>query len=83
CCTIDWYSEWPKDALEAVAETYLNNMPTLEADDSVVSGLVKLCQEIHQSVAHMTNKYREEMSRYNYVTPTSYLELLNIFSKIF
>ncbi|CAF1941259.1 unnamed protein product [Rotaria magnacalcarata] len=83
CCTIDWYSEWPKDALEAVAETYLNNMPTLDADDSVVNGLVKLCQEIHQSVAIMTQRYRDEMSRYNYVTPTSYLELLNIFSKIF
>ena len=58
-------------------------MPTLEADDAVVNGLVKLCQEIHRSVAYMTKKYRDEMSRHNYVTPTSYLELLNIFSKIF
>ena len=23
CCTIDWYSEWPDDALESVAEKYL------------------------------------------------------------
>ncbi|CAF1149286.1 unnamed protein product [Adineta steineri] len=83
CCTIDWYSEWPKDALEAVSETYLNNMITLDADAKVVQGLVKLCQEIHQSAAVMTIKYRDEMSRHNYVTPTSYLELLNIFSKIF
>ena len=69
--------------MEAVAETYLNNMATLDAEDQVIVGLVKLCQEIHLSVADMTKKYRDEMSRHNYVTPTSYLELLNIFSKIF
>ena len=27
-------------------------------------------------------KFKEEMSRHNYVTPTSYLELLGIFSKL-
>jgi dynein heavy chain, axonemal len=61
----------------------MSNMPTLDADENVVQGLVKLCQQIHLSVAQMTKKYRDEMSRHNYVTPTSYLELLNIFSKIF
>ena len=43
---------------------------------------VNLCQIIHQSVAVNSIKFKEEMSRHNYVTPTSYLELLGIFSKL-
>jgi dynein heavy chain len=42
CCTIDWFSEWPKDALESVAMTFLQEMPDLEASDEVVKGLVNL-----------------------------------------
>ena len=42
-----------------------------------------ICQEMHQTVAVETKRFKEEQGRYNYVTPTSYLELLSIFSKIF
>ncbi len=40
CCTIDWFSEWPKDALESVAMTFLSEMPDLEASDEIINGLV-------------------------------------------
>ena len=43
---------------------------------------VSVCQEIHQSVAQNSKRFLAELSRYNYVTPTSYLELLGIFSKL-
>lgn len=35
---------------------------------------------IHQSVAKKCSVYLAELARHNYVTPKSYLELLNIFS---
>lgn len=35
---------------------------------------------IHQSVARKCVEYLAELARHNYVTPKSYLELLNIFS---
>ena len=44
--------------------------------------MVAMCQIIHESVTVNSVKFLDEMSRHNYVTPTSYLELLGIFSKL-
>jgi len=41
-----------------------------------------MCQEIHSSVALNSTRFLQELSRYNYVTPTSYLQLLAIFSNL-
>lgn len=41
---------------------------------------IQVCVYIHQSVAKKCVEYLAELARHNYVTPKSYLELLNIFS---
>lgn len=41
-----------------------------------------MCVRIHQIVARMCGQYLAELSRYNYVTPKSYLDLLSIFSAL-
>ncbi|XP_076467072.1 dynein axonemal heavy chain 1-like isoform X2 [Babylonia areolata] len=82
CCTIDWFSEWPAEALRSVALRFLNDIPDLDCSDAVLNGLVVMCQEVHQSVTNYSGKFLAELSRYNYVTPTSYLELLGIFSNL-
>lgn len=41
-----------------------------------------MCVKIHQIVARKCEQYLAELSRYNYVTPKSYLELLSIFSDL-
>ena len=41
-----------------------------------------MCQEIHQTVITYSERFLMELSRYNYVTPTSYLELLGLFSSL-
>ena len=41
-----------------------------------------MCQEVQISVAKNSELFLAELSRHNYVTPTSYLELLGIFSKL-
>uniref|UniRef100_A0A8C1R3A1 Dynein, axonemal, heavy chain 1 n=1 Tax=Cyprinus carpio TaxID=7962 RepID=A0A8C1R3A1_CYPCA len=73
CCTIDWFSAWPQEALQSVATSFLNELPELEA---------LMCVEIHQMVSRKCEQYLAELSRYNYVTPKSYLELLSIFSSL-
>jgi len=37
---------------------------------------------IHKSVEKITGKYLEQLRRHNYVTPTSYLELLTMYKNI-
>ncbi|KAL3266450.1 hypothetical protein HHI36_010622 [Cryptolaemus montrouzieri] len=37
---------------------------------------------MHASVVEASELYRQELSRYNYVTPTSYLELLSSYSHL-
>ena len=43
---------------------------------------VHICVDIHQSVAVASKQFLVELSRHNYVTPTSYLELLGTFGKL-
>ncbi len=35
CTTIDWFSEWPNDALLEVATKYLNTLDLLVGDEDV------------------------------------------------
>ncbi|XP_026203417.1 dynein heavy chain 1, axonemal [Anabas testudineus] len=82
CCTIDWFSAWPEEALHAVATSFLNELPELEASPTAMRGLTTMCVKIHQMVARKCEQYLAELSRHNYVTPKSYLELLKIFSDL-
>ena len=80
CCTIDWFSEWPLEALESVANTFLGDVP-LESDD-LVKSVVDSCVFIHQSVERKSKEFYDVLRRFNYVTPTSYLELLQTFIRL-
>lgn len=48
----------------------------------LIPGLVNICVDIHQSVARKSEQFLAELSRHNYVTPTSYLEILSMFAKM-
>ncbi|KAH0950776.1 hypothetical protein HN011_006322 [Eciton burchellii] len=76
CCTIDWLHPWPEDALLAVARQFLDEieMPQEERD-----ACIEMCQYFHTSTQDLTKEFLKQLGRYNYVTPTSYLELINTF----
>ncbi|KAH9525061.1 Dynein heavy chain 1, axonemal, partial [Bulinus truncatus] len=82
CCTIDWFCPWPADALGSVAYRILGDIGDSELSKDVLTGLVSMCQIIQESVTHNSHRFLEEMSRHNYVTPTSYLELLGLFTQL-
>ena len=80
CCTIDWFSEWPQEALTSVAHGSMIE-EDLELGDKL-DDIVKMFSFIHKSVEKDSLKFRDQLRRINYVTPTSYLELLNLFKKV-
>jgi dynein heavy chain len=75
CCSIDWFSEWPEDALLEVATKYLDAVEL--GSDSVKKAVSHIFVFVHMSVLEASSKMLQEMKRYNYVTPINYLELVN------
>ncbi|XP_014014461.1 dynein axonemal heavy chain 3 [Salmo salar] len=73
CCTIDWFQAWPKDALEMVANKFLEDV---ELEDNVRLHVVEMCKTFQESVGGLSERYFSQLRRHNYVTPTSYLELI-------
>jgi dynein heavy chain len=81
CCTIDWFSTWPEDALRSVAANSIADIGELGTEE-VLDGIVNLCVYMHESVREKCLQYRSELNRHNYVTPKSYLELLSLYKKL-
>jgi dynein heavy chain, axonemal len=80
CCTLDWFNEWPDDALESVAlDAFRKNPMDVE---QYLEGIVKSFKFIHKSVELESKEFSNRMRRYIYLTPTSYLELLNMYQKL-
>nr|XP_025044359.1 dynein heavy chain 12, axonemal isoform X2 [Pelodiscus sinensis] len=79
CCTIDWFQPWPEDALERVANKFLE---TLQLTDNERQEVVPICKHFHTSVLSLSEKFLETLRRHNYVTPTSYLELIAAFQQL-
>lgn len=108
CCTIDWYTSWPEDAMQKVAEYFVKSMELPGSEDSfsississVTSAdddaklkerkltplerkLVEMVMVFKTSVADASDKFYREHGRKNYVTPTSYLEMLRSFKILY
>ncbi|KAK7506434.1 hypothetical protein BaRGS_00002546, partial [Batillaria attramentaria] len=79
CCTIDWFQSWPEDALQAVASRFLEEIDMSEDERS---GCITICKHFHTSTRLLSERFHLELERHNYVTPTSYLELINTFKTI-
>ncbi|KAM9486848.1 dynein axonemal heavy chain 7-like, partial [Clarias gariepinus] len=76
CCTIDWFLSWPNDALQAVASRFLEDT---EMTNHVRASCIDMCQKFHTSTINLSARFLVELQRHNYVTPTSYLELISTF----
>ncbi|XP_070569551.1 dynein axonemal heavy chain 7-like isoform X2 [Ptychodera flava] len=79
CCTIDWFQSWPEDALQAVASRFLDEV---QMEDSERAGCITICKEFHTSTRLLSERFLTQLDRHNYVTPTSYLELISTFKTL-
>eukprot|EP00928_Gymnodinium_smaydae_P009061 TRINITY_DN13347_c0_g3_i1.p1 TRINITY_DN13347_c0_g3~~TRINITY_DN13347_c0_g3_i1.p1 ORF type:complete len:4331 (+),score=1052.12 TRINITY_DN13347_c0_g3_i1:55-13047(+) len=79
CCTIDWFHDWPAEALYSVAK---QQMTTAQVQLDCMEGALSMFQTMHQSVEEASKEFLRTTKRAVYITPTSYLELLSSFVSV-
>ncbi len=77
CCTLDWFSRWPEEALLYVSSEFLKELELPNED--VRHALAEMCMSIHTSVEHTSDAFFAELRRRVYTTPKSYLDLINLY----
>ncbi|XP_065714977.1 dynein axonemal heavy chain 9-like [Patagioenas fasciata] len=80
CTAIDWFQEWPQEALESVSLRFLQETETVE--DSVKDSISKFMAYVHTSVNEISRLYLSNERRYNYTTPKSFLEQIKLYQNL-
>ncbi|KAJ3375748.1 Dynein heavy chain 2, axonemal [Allomyces arbusculus] len=81
CSTIDWFSDWPEDALQEVATKYLQ---TYALDATVNKAhIASVFTTAHLSVVASSKQMKVELKRPSYVTPINYLELVTNYGELY
>lgn len=78
CCAIDWFDKWPQDALYSVAQREYSAQERLGLGE-FVEKLSQMSVKVHADVQERSELFYDELRRRNYVTPTSYLELMKVY----
>lgn len=77
CTSMDWFHEWPREALIDVASRKLMEVdfPSDELRENIAANMA----EVHISIAIANQDFLQQERRYNYTTPTSFLELIKFY----
>eukprot|EP00767_Chilomastix_cuspidata_P003879 gnl/Chilomastix_cuspidata/4008.p1 GENE.gnl/Chilomastix_cuspidata/4008~~gnl/Chilomastix_cuspidata/4008.p1 ORF type:complete len:4809 (-),score=800.22 gnl/Chilomastix_cuspidata/4008:14-12793(-) len=85
-CVIDWFSEWPDDALREVALHFLEEMTLVEdnkdEDHHLKEMVADTIVETHSTALYVSSVMEQELNRKNYVTPTSYIGLVDNYKQL-
>jgi dynein heavy chain len=80
CTQIDWFHEWPQEALESVAIRFIDTCELVTQD--LKKPVTQFMAFAHQIVNEVSKKYLLNEKRYNYTTPKSFLELINLYKQM-
>ena len=80
CTCIDWFHEWPQEALISVSMRFLNELEIVPP--TIKQSVAQFMAYVHGSVNEMSKQYLANERRHNYTTPKSFLELINLYVKI-
>lgn len=80
CTAIDWFHEWPQEALVSVSRKFLEETEQVlpEKKDSVADFLAY----VHLSVVGKSEKFLLNERRHNYTTPKSFLEQIKLYQNL-
>uniref|UniRef100_A0A8C3IDJ0 Dynein axonemal heavy chain 11 n=1 Tax=Chrysemys picta bellii TaxID=8478 RepID=A0A8C3IDJ0_CHRPI len=77
CTAIDWFHEWPQEALHSVSRRFIEETEVIEPH--VQDSICLFMAYAHTSVNEMSAKYYQNERRYNYTTPKSFLEQISLY----
>ena len=77
CCTLNWFSSWPEEALLSVASTLFSDFQF--ENDSISKSIVTVCKDIHLQSSDIIAQFCSELKRKVFITPKSYLDLINLY----
>ncbi|XP_075374923.1 dynein axonemal heavy chain 17-like isoform X2 [Mycteria americana] len=80
CMAIDWFHEWPEDALVSVSSRFLEETGDIEAEVKV--SISQFMSYVHMSVKEMSKTYLAMERRYNYTTPKTFLEQIKLYKNL-
>ncbi|XP_030631579.1 dynein axonemal heavy chain 9 isoform X2 [Chanos chanos] len=80
CTAIDWFHEWPQEALESVSLRFLQEVDHIEPE--VKDSVSKFMAYVHVSVNKTSKDYLANERRYNYTTPKSFLEQIKLYRNL-
>eukprot|EP00796_Vickermania_ingenoplastis_P000185 gene187-100_t len=82
CTSIDWFSEWPNDALREVGFRYLVETRETDETDELLLSICDMFVFMHDTTNQRSIQMMEQIHRHNYVTPSSYLDLVRGFRQM-
>ncbi|KAI8900476.1 dynein heavy chain and region D6 of dynein motor-domain-containing protein [Globomyces pollinis-pini] len=77
CTVIDWFQEWPEEALTSVANRFISSFDLVP--EKLKVPVTKFMSFAHIGVNAVSKKYLSNEKRYNYTTPKSFLALISIY----
>lgn len=80
CTSIDYFHDWPQDALIDVANRFLKEVEL--PDEELQQKLGDHMAFVHLSIGEANGRFRAQERRHNYTTPTSFLELIIFYKKL-
>eukprot|EP01135_Chromosphaera_perkinsii_P002940 Nk52_evm51s230 gene=Nk52_evmTU51s230 len=80
CAAIDWFSEWPEEALISVSQRFIQESELIPEDLRV--SVSHFMAHVHKSVNEASQRYLVSEKRYNYTTPKTFLELIKLYKDL-
>ncbi|CAB1338590.1 unnamed protein product, partial [Coregonus sp. 'balchen'] len=80
CTSIDWFHEWPEEALVSVSARFLSETEGIMPE--VKESLSQFMAFVHKTVNEMSKSYLLSDRRYNYTTPKTFLEQIKLYQNL-
>ncbi|KAK7807584.1 hypothetical protein U0070_013890 [Myodes glareolus] len=80
CTAINWFHEWPEDALVSVSARFLQETEGIQPE--VKTSISLFMAYVHTTVNEMSKVYLATERRYNYTTPKTFLEQIKLYQNL-